>query len=237
MVTLGRRVVILAACAACVFAVCGRLAAEDRPAISSRQDFFRYAKGLPFGISEDDDYAKVLGKIRKFLEDYKPGSKEESHCLRAVKQALIGCETGGFGIGAVLVNPNGEVVEEAHNEMIQQGRSDLHGEMNLLDKAETDRKVPLLGRFQIPEGFVVFSSAEPCPMCMIRLASAGVDTVYVVGNDADSMTRSIYKLPAFWRDICSKRSFKQAQCGAALSDAAYLLFYSIVFINDEVFKK
>jgi cytosine deaminase len=97
--------------------------------------------------------------------------------------------------------------------------------------------VPLLGRFQIPAGYVVYSSAEPCPMCMIRLASAGVDTVYVVGNESDGMTRSIYKLPAFWRDICSKRTFKQAQCGALLSDASYLLFYSVILTNDDVFKK
>jgi hypothetical protein len=37
--------------------------------------------------------------------------------------------------------------------------------------------------------------------------------------------------------ICSRRTFKQAPCGANLSDAAYLLFYSIVFIGDDVFHK
>ncbi|MHC9542720.1 MAG: hypothetical protein AB9903_24685 [Vulcanimicrobiota bacterium] len=68
-------------------------------------------------------------------------------------------------------------------------------------------------------------------MCMIRLASAGVDTYYVAANDADSMARCIDRLPVFWRNMCRSRFYRQAPCRKDLSDVAYLLFYTMVFID------
>jgi tRNA(Arg) A34 adenosine deaminase TadA len=148
---------------------------------------------------------------------------------------LRGCQEGGYGIGAILVDPKGHIVERAHNEMRQQARSDLHAEMNVMTKFETKRTSPVYGRgFELPPGYVVVSSAEPCPMCMIRLAQAGVRTLYVFQNDHDSLSRHLDRLPGFWRALCEQYPCAQAQCSQELSQVSHLLFYTMVFIEEEV---
>jgi tRNA(Arg) A34 adenosine deaminase TadA len=202
------------------------------PPIKDKSGFYAFAKMLPLHISEKDGYPEVLRKIGRYLDNFQPESREEEYSLEATKQALAGCRTGGYGIGAVLVDPQGNIVERAYNEMRQQARSDLHGEMTLLTKFETKRTSPVRRGFQLPPGYKVVSSAEPCPMCMIRLASAGVKTLYVARNDKDSLSQQPDRLPGFWRDLCKKHPCRPAQVSEDLSRVAYLLFYTIVFMDD-----
>jgi tRNA(Arg) A34 adenosine deaminase TadA len=202
----------------------------SRP-INNKAEFYSCAKTLPLSIRDNDDYQTILKKIEKFLNNYKTKNQKGKYSLEATKQALYGCQSGGFGIGAILVDPKGNIVERAYNEMRQQARSDLHGEMNLLTKFETKRTSPLYKSYQLPPGYIVYSSAEPCPMCLIRLASAGVNTYYVFGNDDDSMSRHLERLPQFWKKICEKHPCAPAEASPELSRVAYLLFYTFVFFD------
>lgn len=200
--------------------------------IKNKAEFYAYAKTLPLNISELDDFKTILKKIETYLNYYKAKDQEEQYAVEATKQAVYGCQTGGYGIGAILVDPKGNIVERAYNEMRQQARSDLHGEMNLLNKFETKRTSPVSGAgFQLPQGYRVVSSAEPCPMCMIRLAHAGVDTLYVAQNDDDSLSRHLDRLPGFWRRVCEKHPCVKAQVSEELSKVAFLLFYGSVFLE------
>jgi tRNA(Arg) A34 adenosine deaminase TadA len=200
--------------------------------IKNRAEFYAYAKTLPLNIHDNDDFKTILKKIEIYLNYYKAKNLEEQYAVEATKQALYGCQTGGYGIGAILVDPKGNIVERAYNEMRQQARSDLHGEMNLLNKFETKRTSPVSGAgFQLPTGYVVVSSAEPCPMCMIRLAHAGVDTLYVAQNDDDSLSRHLDRLPGFWRKVCEKHPCVKAQVSEDLENVAFLLFYCSVFLE------
>ncbi len=202
----------------------------SRP-ISTKAEFYAFAKTMPLNISENDGYPAIIQKIEKYLSTYRAGSREEQYALEATKQALYGCQSGGYGIGAILVDPKGNIVERANNEMRQQARSDLHGEMTLLTRFETKRTSPVCNGYQLPPGYVVFSSAEPCPMCMIRLASAGVPTRYVTKNDNDSMSRHLDRLPGYWRNLCKQYPCIPAQASEELSRLAYLLFYTMVFTD------
>jgi cytosine deaminase len=201
--------------------------------IKNKSEFYTFAKTLPLNIKDNDDYQVILKNVEKYLNNYRPKSDKEAYSLEATKQALYGCQSGGFGIGAVLVDPKGKIVERAYNEMRQQARSDLHGEMNLLTKFETKRTSPVEKNFRLPPNYVVYSSAEPCPMCMIRLASAGVTTYYVFGNDFDSMSRHLDRLPGLWRKICEKHPCAPAEASEELSRVAYLLFYTTVFFDKD----
>lgn len=200
--------------------------------ITTRAEFYAFARTLPLNIRDQDHYPAILQKIETYLNHFRATGKEEQYALEATKQALYGCQSGGYGIGAILVDPRGNIVERAHNEMRQQARSDLHGEMTVLTRFETKRTSPVWGNgYQLPPGYVVVLSAEPCPMCMIRLASAGVNTLYVTRNDHDSLSRQMDRLPGYWRDLCRQYSFAPARVSEELSRVAYLLFYTLVFLD------
>ena len=211
-----------------------KLKTDGYPVINDKTSFYKFAETLPLGITEKDDYQTILSKVDKYLENYKPVKPDDYFSLNADKAALEGCMKGGYGIGAILVNPKGEIIESAYNSMIQMNRSDLHGEMTLMDKFESNpENNKYRNGYTMKPGYIVYSSAEPCPMCMIRLATAKVDTKYNCKNDNNSLTRYMDNFPSFWKQLCSKYPCKQADCSKELSDVAYLLFYLYVIKDVE----
>ena len=210
-----------------------KLKSDGYPVINDKISFYKFSKTLPLGITEKDDSQTILSKVDKYLENYKPVKPDDHFSLSANKAALEGCMKGGFGIGAILVNPEGIIIETAYNSMIQMNRSDLHAEMTLMDKFESNPdNDKYRNGYTMKPGYIVYSSAEPCPMCMIRLATAKVDTKYNCKNDGDSLTRYMNNFPPFWKKLCLKYPCKQADCSKELSDVAYLLFY--LYIIDKV---
>ncbi len=203
------------------------------PYIDNPATFAAFAKTIPIDIGPTDDYKLVLSKIELFLKQYEPISKEDYYSYQANIQALEGCKNGSYGIGAVLVDKNGTIVEKAYNVQPIRQRSDLHGEMNLLTKYENNSKNRIhQNGYILKPGFTVFSSAEPCPMCMIRLASAGVNTKFNCQNESDSFSHRIDVLPTYWRRLCEKYPSTKAACSAQMSKVAYLLFYTWIYMGD-----
>ncbi|MHC9542723.1 MAG: hypothetical protein AB9903_24700 [Vulcanimicrobiota bacterium] len=168
------------------------------PVINDKNDFYRFAVTLPLGIKDTDDYKTILSRIEVFLNNFEPCDDFERYSLLATKQSLYGCKTGGFGIGAILVNPRGEVVDEAYNEMIQAGRSDLHAEMDLIDKYESNRNNPVHATFQLPPGYLEGIGISIFNGVMIGLRS---DFSSVVKNGKCSERDFYRKLGEFQEEI------------------------------------
>ena len=167
-----------------------KLKSDGYPEIKDKTDLYLFSETLPLGITEKDNYQTILSKINKYLQNYKPVKPDDYFSLNADKAALEGCKKGGYGIGAILVNPEGKIVESAYNSMIQMNRTDLHAEMALMTEFESNpENNKYRNGYTMKPGFTVYSSAEPCPMCMIRLATARVDTKYNCKNDDDSLTK------------------------------------------------
>ena len=97
----------------------------------------------------------------------------------------LACENvdrGGGPFGAVIVR-DGEVIAAAGNSVTLDNDPTAHAEVNAIRKA-----CSLIRYFKL-DGCVVYSSCEPCPMCLSALYWAGVRRVYY-GNtvaDADSI--------------------------------------------------
>lgn len=86
-------------------------------------------------------------------------------CIRlAQEEAEFAIKEGNTPIGSVLVSPSGEVVERAHNTQNSSCDPTAHAEINLLRKAAQKLRTRYLN------GYSIFSSAEPCSMCV----SAGI---------------------------------------------------------------
>ena len=115
----------------------------------------------------------------------KPGFrawKHEEMMRRAICNArLAGVEkrTGG-AFGAVIANGSGEVVAEGSNHVIARFDPTWHAEMEAIRSASAKLKSPSL------EGCVLYSSSEPCPMCLAAAYWANLDGIVFAATAADS---------------------------------------------------
>lgn len=134
---------------------------------------------MPCGIKTDDSEKVILQKLQTYLLAFQPSQtySDDVYAKAANIQALKSVLQGGYGIGSVLVNSEGKIIAAAHNSQIQKHRSDLHAEMTLLTNFEESRQSKQYVNVYIYKpGLTVFSSAEPCPMCFIRINTTGADT-------------------------------------------------------------
>lgn len=158
---------------------------------------------------------------------------DDSYGLLVVKAGLSAIQAGsGGGIGACLVDTaTGQVVETGRNRQFSPYfRSDLHAEMDLLNRYEDRVKKPRFpGNGSNPRecpGLVLISSVEPCPMCLTRIINSGIKTVlYVAEDKKGGMVTRLDQLPPFWREFAADREFRQADCSPKLQQIALDLFY------------
>ncbi len=98
----------------------------------------------------------------------------------AWKAAKEGMESGQGGpFGAVIVR-NDEVVAVAHNEVLSTNDPTAHAEIVAIRRATKK-----LGRFDISD-CEIYSTCEPCPMCLSAIHWAGMTKLYFGADRHDS---------------------------------------------------
>jgi tRNA(Arg) A34 adenosine deaminase TadA len=99
---------------------------------------------------------------------------------QAIALATRNVETGAGGpFGAVIVR-DGQIVAEAVNTVTAQLDPTAHAEVNAIRKA-----AQALGTFSLV-GCQLYSSCEPCPMCLAAAYWARVDALYYGASAADA---------------------------------------------------
>lgn len=95
----------------------------------------------------------------------------------AIAESAKNLQTGDGGpFGAVIVK-DGVIVGRGHNEVLKQRDPTCHAEMQAIRAACT-----FLGTHDL-SGCELYTSAEPCPMCLSAVIWANIKTVYY-GNSA-----------------------------------------------------
>ncbi len=90
----------------------------------------------------------------------------------AVQEARIGIYQGDGGpFGSVIVQ-NGRVVGKGHNCVLSHRDAVCHGEIAAIQNAEKQ-----LGTYDL-SGCVLYTTGEPCPMCLTACLWANIDHVY-----------------------------------------------------------
>ncbi|HLN55335.1 MAG TPA: nucleoside deaminase [Bacteroidales bacterium] len=199
-----------------------------------RSELVKKLVDLPCGIKAEDPLPVVLDKLDKYLDNFQPEPEysDDIYALEANRQALRSVMQGGYGIGSVLIDTDGKIIAAAHNSQIQEHRSDLHAEMTLLTKFEESHKAKkYMNIYVYKPGLVVFSSAEPCPMCYIRINTTGADTKYCTPGPDDGMASRTDFLPPAWRAMAEKRKVSLGDCSPVMQKISHLLFYSYLFDN------
>jgi guanine deaminase len=89
--------------------------------------------------------------------------------------------TEGLGgpFGAVIVR-NGEVVAGSGNKVVPSNDPTAHAEVSAIRLACT-----ALNTYNL-EGCVIYTSCEPCPMCLGAIYWARLDKIYYANNQADA---------------------------------------------------
>jgi tRNA(Arg) A34 adenosine deaminase TadA len=195
----------------------------------TREELVSKLVDLPCGIYSGDDIKIIFQKLKVFLDEFQPSPEysDDVYAKAANIQALKSVMQGGYGIGSVLINTDGKIIAEAHNNQIQKRRSDLHAEMTLMTDFEDNRKSKkYMNLYVYKPGLTVFSSAEPCPMCFIRINTAGADTRYCTPGPDDGMVSRTDFLPPAWREMALKRKVSLGDCSSVMQKISHLLFYS-----------
>lgn len=98
--------------------------------------------------------------------------KMEKYMQMAIEEARNGvkCKHGG-PFGAVIIKDN-QVIAKAHNTVIHTNDPTCHAEINAIRLASRTLKT-----FKLDE-CILFTSSEPCPMCLSAILWAGIKKVY-----------------------------------------------------------
>lgn len=191
----------------------------------------------PAGPSAPAVGPQDLDLIAAEIDGYQPDPRfpDDTSILVTLKEALVGARERNGGIGACLIRKNtGEVVELGHNRQYEPYfRSHLHAEMDLLDRYEektrlTRSRDPRAPGYRDPrdmKGLVLYTSVEPCPMCLTRIINSGAKEVYYAAVDENGgMATRFDSLPPFWKGMAKGMVLEPARCSPQLRALAKRLF-------------
>ncbi len=104
-----------------------------------------------------------------------------SYLEEAVEEAKKGMqEEDGGPFGAVIVNQKGEIIARGHNEVLKTNDPTAHAEICAIRKACQKLNTKDL------TGYTIYSTCEPCPMCLSAIIWANIKTVYYGSNRKDA---------------------------------------------------
>ena len=105
--------------------------------------------------------------------------KKEEFMRRAVELSRESMEQGGGPFGAVIVK-NGEIVGEGANGVTLHCDPTAHAEVTAIRQAARN-----LGNFDL-DGCEIYTSCEPCPMCLGAIYWARLDKIYYANDRRDA---------------------------------------------------
>ena len=94
---------------------------------------------------------------------YKNMDSEEIHkkyLKEACELAAKAVQNGGGPFAGIIVNEKGEVIASAHNKVVPNHDPSAHGEVETIREACKN-----IGSTNL-SGCTLYSSSEPCPMCL-----------------------------------------------------------------------
>ncbi|MCI6250346.1 MAG: nucleoside deaminase [Bacteroidales bacterium] len=103
----------------------------------------------------------------------------ESFMREAIKLSAESVRSGGGPFGAVIVR-NGEIIARGENRVTVCNDPTAHAEVSAIREAAAR-----LGTYDL-SGCEIYSSCEPCPMCLGAIYWARLDRLYYASTRADA---------------------------------------------------
>ena len=159
----------------------------------------------------------TLDTLKQRLENAPPNAlRDDLWAHRCCEQAYLALATGNYGVGAILVNADDELVCEARNQVFVRDmdvkpepdkgyQSQRHAEMQILDRLETE--FTHLDR----RSLTLYVSLEPCLMCSGRILLSGIGRVrYLASDKAGGFISHLHGLPPAWKNLSTGVEVEEA---------------------------
>jgi len=161
---------------------------------------------------------KFLDEAAKAQENREPtAGSHKDFMSEAIKVAIKGMNANEGGPFGCIVVKNGEIIGRGNNKVTSTNDPTAHAEITAIRGA-----CKTLNDFQL-EGCIIYTSCEPCPMCLGAIYWARPDKVYYGSNQEDAAAigfddEFIYKeIPLPYE----KRSIPFEQCGRDIALEAF----------------
>jgi guanine deaminase len=146
-------------------------------------------------------------------------SKHEPFMRRAIelseKASII--EKSGGVFGAVVVK-DGKIIAEGYNQVARYNDPTWHAEMEAIREACKKLGTPHL------KGCVLYTSAEPCPMCLATAYWAHIDHIYFGAHVEDSKKYGDFQDIFIYEDLNKKPEERKIQCTECMRDEANVIW-------------
>ncbi|MCI7310055.1 MAG: nucleoside deaminase [Prevotella sp.] len=141
---------------------------------------------------------------------------KEELMRRAIALSEESVKTGGGPFGAVIAK-DGEIIAEASNSVTIDHDPTAHAEVNAIRRATKK-----LGTFDL-SGCDIYTSCEPCPMCLGAIYWAHLDTIYYA-NDRKDAARIGFDDDFIYREIVLKNEDRNKKMQILLPEEARKAF-------------
>ena len=110
---------------------------------------------------------------------YTDKMNHQYYLRKAIEVAMENMDRGGGPFGAVIVR-DGQIIASASNSVTSDNDPTAHAEVSAIRRA-----AEALGTFNL-SGCEIYTSCEPCPMCLGAIYWARLDKVYYANTKADA---------------------------------------------------
>lgn len=103
--------------------------------------------------------------------------------LKAIELSNKSVDNGSSPFGCIIIDPDGNIIGQGYNHVVLDNDPTAHGEIVAIRNA-----CKKLESFDL-SGCILYSSCEPCPMCLNACKWANIAEVYYAADrdDADSI--------------------------------------------------
>lgn len=163
-------------------------------------------------------------ELEEQLDEYEKnpeGFKHDGPSIISIRQGIRAGRNGSVAVGGCLLHNDEVISENMSKANSPYHRLDLHAEMVLLNELEDqlcDDKKPGM------RNYTLFTSQEPCPMCLARICFSQVGKTYYVYRDAHSPEAgeltNYERMPDGFKILGSRLVIEEADCAPVLKEIA-----------------
>ena len=146
-----------------------------------------------------------------------PGQPNPEFLRRAIALAKHNVTSGAGGPFAAVIVRKGRIVGEGVNSVTATNDPTAHGEINAIRAA-----AKALGTFTLA-GCDLYSSCEPCPMCLAAAYWARLDAVFYGASAADA-ARAGFDDALLYEELRKSNEERNLRCLQLLDDEAWASF-------------
>lgn len=104
----------------------------------------------------------------------------KKNLMKAVELSDVSVNNGSSPFGCIIVNAEGKIIGEGYNHVVLNNDPTAHGEVEAIRNACKN-----IGSFDL-SGCTLYTSCEPCPMCLNAAKWANIKEIYYAADRYDA---------------------------------------------------